>query len=331
MIIDNLYKDLLNKILQNGKWRKNRTGIDALTIPHGYIEYDMSNGFPILSIRRFGIRSIAAELEGFLRGCTSKQWYKKRKCTIWDEWANPQAVDKRQIEWQEDNANKYSSFKECVEESSKLRTDFQKAENDLGTFYAWQWRNFNGKYTYKNGLDVDCLDIQDDPNYNENGDQLKTILKTIVKNPNDRRMICSAWNPLQISSASLPSCHTEWKVNCLDNKINLSFKMRSWDYILGAPYNIASYGLLLLLLCKYSGYSPGKLSLFADDIHIYQNHMDGAKELLERQPYNSPSLDIAHNKPFEFIKNRLIINWTYKDIILMDYLYHDKINFEVAV
>lgn len=329
MIIDNLYKDLLRKILKEGKIRKNRTGIDAITIPHGYIEYDMSNGFPLLTLRQLGIRSIAAELEGFLRGATDKRWYQDRKCTIWDEWANPKAVAYRLIQWQEAHNQDYLLFKDCVAESAKLEKQFQKEERDLGTFYAWQWRNFNGEYKYPHN--PDNIDIQELATYKYCGDQLINVLKKIQENPNDRRMICSAWNVLQIETAALPSCHTEWKVNCLDDKINLSFKMRSWDYILGAPYNISSYAILLLLLGRFSGLQPGKLSVFGDDIHVYKNHLDGCEEILSRKPYKSPTLDIAHLKPFELDGYKLKINWTYKDLALLDYKCHDKINFEVAI
>lgn len=317
MSIDLKYQNLLRKILDEGIWRENRTGIKALTIPHYHIEHDMSEGFPLLTTKKMSLRSIAVELEGFLKGMTDKTWYKERKCTIWNEWANPIAV-KQTI----DSMAEYEGDAD-LHNDIFVKREIQCTENDLGPIYGYQWRSFNK--TYKQTQN------EDDGDYSTYTDQLKTIIETINKNPNDRRMVCSAWNPNQMSMMALPPCHILWKVNILGDKLHLCWFQRSCDTALGIPYNIASYALLQTLLCKNTGYKPGKLSGFLDDVHIYENHLDGVRIQLERNPYKLPTLDIAHYKPFELINNELMINWTYKDIALFDYVSHDSIKFDVAI
>ena len=323
-MIDLEYSKLVEEILVNGEMRENnRTGIPALTIPHYHIKYDMSKGFPLLTTKKMSIKNIAVELEGFLNGITDKKWYQDRKCHIWDEWANPKAVDKKQIEWQEENCDKYEDFKQCVIDSCNHRKDFQKEENSLGPIYGYQWRYFNQPYKGQREANGD---------WTPSTDQLKNIVKSIEKNPNDRRMVCSAWNPNQIDMMALPPCHILWKVNVLAGRLHLCWFQRSCDTALGIPYNIASYAILQLLLCKQSGLQPGYLSGFLDDVHIYQPHIERLKEQITRNPYPSPTLDISHIKPFSFDdRKQLHVDWTHKDLALFDYQSHPSIKYEVAV
>ena len=58
------------------------------------------------------------------------------------------------------------------------------------------------------------------------------------------------------------------------------------------PFNIASYALLLSLLAKITGYTPGILTGFLADVHIYENHLEQAREQLSRTPTELPALDL---------------------------------------
>jgi len=95
--------------------------------------------------------------------------------------------------------------------------------------------------------------------YNSGIDQLKNIVDTLKNNPNDRRMICSAWNPLALPYVSLPSCHYGFQVTVIGDELNLAWNQRSCDVLLGIPANISSYALLLHLLAKESNLKEGKL------------------------------------------------------------------------
>lgn len=163
---------------------------------------------------------------------------------------------------------------------------------------------------------------------NEGIDQLFNIIHTLKTNPNDRRMIVSAWNPRQLHQMALPPCHYSFQVTVDNGFLNLAWNQRSVDVALGLPFNIASYALLLLLFCAETGYKPGHLIGFLMDTHIYENHVDGMKEQLIRQPKLLPKVHIVKEVgPGGFS----MLNWDSDDILLMDYEYHPKINFEIAV
>lgn len=311
------YLNLVKKILKEGVERPNRTGINAITIPHYHFEHDMSSGFPLCTTRKLPYRSTAVELEGFLKGITEKSFYQERKCKYWDYWGNPVKVD-------EEMTSLIAEVKQAGGYTDEeYRRQIQLAEQDLGPIYGYQWRSFNKTYKGQS---------EDDGDFHNYTDQLKNVLLSIKNNPNDRRQICSAWNPNQFHLMALPPCHILWKVNILGDKLHLCWFQRSVDTICGLSQNITSYAMLLLLLCKYSGYKPGKLSGFLDDVHIYVNHLDGVKEQLSRDPRPLPTLDIAHSNPFSFDKSgNLQVNWTHKDIALFDYDPHPAIKFEVAV
>ena len=153
--------------------------------------------------------------------------------------------------------------------------------------------------------------------------QLRNLVKTLKTNPNDRRMIVSAWNPPELNQMALPPCHLMFQVIVINNTINLNWYQRSVDTMLGLPYNIASYGLLLELLAKESGFIPAKLCGMLGDVHIYENHIENAKIQLWREPSKLPNIEITN-----FIN---IFDWTYKDFSLKNYVHNEAIKFDIAV
>ena len=138
-------------------------------------------------------------------------------------------------------------------------------------------------------------------------------------------MIVSAWNPLQFNEMALPPCHYAFQITVIDGKLNLLWNQRSVDTMLGLPFNIASYALLLHLLAKETGLKEGKLVGFLADVHIYENHIDGAKEQLTRDPnkYSLPKLETENWKS--------IFDWKAENTKLLDYQSYDRIHFEIAV
>lgn len=291
------YLDIVNNVLKNGKLKGNRTGVRTLVVPNVHFSHNMADGFPLLTTKKMAIKSMAVELEGFIQGIISKSWYKDRGCHIWDEWANPKGLVY------------VGGVGHCkIEEilgppEGKLRK--QKECDDLGYIYGWQWRRFNGNL---GGGGVD---------------QLGKIVETLKKNPDDRRMVCSAWNPQQIEEMALPPCHLMFVVTHLDGVLNLHWTQRSCDLMLGVPFNIASYGLLLELLCKEVNMKAGNLSGMLCDCHIYENHLDAAHEQVTREPKPLPTL--------ELLNWQNIWRWTHEDIKVHNYNPAPKIQMEVAV
>ncbi|MDD4995320.1 MAG: thymidylate synthase [Patescibacteria group bacterium] len=287
------YIDIVKKILDQGERKANRTGVDTIAIAGAMFEHDMSKGFPLLTTKKMPFKCIASELEFFIKGLTDKQWLQERNNHIWDEWASPAKVP----------------YGHGAETKARMA-----AERDLGPIYGFQWRHFNADYA---GFDKDHA--------GQGVDQLKQVVETLKKNPNDRRMIVSAWNPSKIAEMALPPCHYSFQVTVINNKLNLLWNQRSVDTMLGLPFNITSYALLLHLLAKEAGLAEGKLVGFLADTHIYVNHLDGAKEQISRDPNQYPLPRIATDN---FTS---IFDWKYDDTKLADYQSFPAIKFEIAV
>lgn len=287
------YLDIVQKILETGENKNNRTGTPTLGIAGAIFEHDMSEGYPLLTTKKVPYRLVASELEFFIKGLTDKQWLIQRNNHIWDEWASPKKAP-------------YGH----TDEAKKRMLE----ERDLGPIYGFQWRHFNATY---NGFDAD---------YTGQGvDQLKNVVEKLKTNPEDRRMIVSAWNPLQISEMALPPCHYGFQIVVINNKLSLLWNQRSVDVMLGLPFNIASYALLLHLLAKESGFAEGKLVGFLGDVHIYENHIAGAKEQLTRDVNKYP-LPKIRTENFTSI-----FDWKTEDTELLNYQSYPTIKFEIAV
>ena len=260
--------------------------------------HDMSEGFPLLTTKKMPLKTIAVELEGFIKGITSKKWYQERGCKIWNEWANPKQVKLNMAKWG------------YLFDDKDGQKEVMRETDDLGPIYGYQWGNFNKCY---DEYDDGCLTKYD---------QFKGICEKLRKNPYDRRMVVSAWNPIQISRMALPPCHFAWNIVVYNNKLNLIWHQRSCDLMLGVPFNVASYGLLLLLLAKHASLEPGELVGTLNDCHIYIDQVENAKKQLLRTPRTLPSIHIQTDDIFQ---------WTSEDIQLEGYNPHPSLQFELTV
>ena len=287
------YLDIVQKILDQGARKPTRTGTDAYTIAGAIFEHDMSAGYPMLTTKKMALRLIASELEFFIKGLTDKQWLMDHNNHIWDEWANP-----KKAPYGHDQAAKQRMLE----------------ERDLGPVYGFQWRHFNAEYQNY------------DSDYSGQGiDQLAKIVQTIKTDPDNRRMIVMAWNPTMLDQMALPPCHYGFQVTVINSKLNLLWNQRSVDTMLGLPFNIASYALLLHLLAKETGLEEGKLVGFLADVHIYVNHETGAREQLTHDPNKHP-LPKLETENFTSI-----FDWTAEQTKLIGYDSYPKINFDIAI
>ena len=278
------YLDYLQYILDNGVMTSNRTGVNTLACSGYMLKHDMKDGFPLLTTKKMGIKNIASELEMFIKGITDKQWLQDRNNHIWDEWCNPQKVP-----YGRDEETK-KKMMECT---------------DLGPIYGSQWVCFNGDA--------------------EKGNQLKTVIETIKKDPTSRRLIVSAWNPLQLDQMALPPCHVGFELLCYPEQgtIDILWAQRSCDSFLGVPYDLASYALLLTLICKETGYTPGCVYGMLGSCHIYENHLEVVKEQLSRPTHKLPTIEIENWKS--------IWDWEYTDVKLLNYESEGRLIGAIAV
>lgn len=319
------YKEILENVLKNGK-PKQAVRFDSnnnpIPVENGTIgtfceifRHDMSEGFPLSGLRKLPFKSTCVELEGFIKGITSKKWYQDRGCKYWDHWCNPELINKHKYiqEFSYDESEPIEELNTEYESRVKMA---KREINDLGPIYGYQWRNFDKHYgNYP--VNYDKINYE---KY-EGFDQLKSIVEKLKNNPYDRRMICSAWNPNQLNLMALHPCHYSWTVVVYEDKLNLTWNQRSCDLILGVPQNIASYAILQLLLCKESGLKPGELVGKLEDCHIYNNLLTKAKELAKREETMLPTVEIL-NRDGSFS----IFNWEYSDVKLDNYNPHAKMD-----
>jgi len=165
--------------------------------------------------------------------------------------------------------------------------DYEKSgrtDGELGPIYGKQWRNWTSqKFNVAKGEGY-LLEI----------DQIAKLIVDIKKNPDSRRLMVSAWNVGELDEMTLPPCHYGFQCYVQDGKLSLMWSQRSVDAFLGLPFNIASYGTLLLLLCKETGLEPGELIGNLGDVHLYKNHIQQAKEQIVREPFNLPKIDLIN-------------------------------------
>jgi len=310
------YLDIVSKVLNEGKvkkpvrqnpntklWEPVDGGVKTYACPNILFSHDMADGFPLLTTKKVAWKVLCVELEGFIRGITSKGWFKDRGCNIWNEWCNPKRL-------QEVAGDAIISNEE--------RKAIQLDQDDLGPVYGFQWRRFNACYDSDDNGWIQEGKSKLDQQVADDADQLKNIVNTLRQNPMDRRMVCSAWNPLQTNRMALPPCHWGWNVTVIEDELSLFWAQRSCDLMLGAPFDIASYGLLLSLLAHDAGLKPGNLSGMFVDCHIYENQIEGAKEQITREPRCLPELHLPKKDIFD---------WTYEDVELDAYYPHGPIKF----
>lgn len=278
-----VYQEYLQYVLDNAVKTPNRTGVDTISCSGYMFKHDMRTGFPLLTSKKMGIKNIASELEMFIKGITDKRWLQERNNHIWDEWCNPQKVP----------------YGRDSDTQAKMLM-----EPDLGPIYGSQWVRFNGD--------------------EKKGNQLKDVIETVKTDPMSRRLLVSAWNPLQLDQMALPPCHVGFQLLCYPDKtMDLIWVQRSVDSFLGLPYDIASYALLLTLICKETGYTPRYLIGMLGSCHIYENHLDVVKEQLTRPTHQLPTIEI---------KNWVDIwHWKYTDVKLINYVSEPKLTGAIAI
>lgn len=252
------YLNLLEYVYTHGEYRNTRNG-NVYSVFGKSLEFSLENNiFPLLTSKKMFLKGIFEELKFFLQGKTDTNILSNKGVKIW-------------------NGNTSRSFLDSLG-----FTNYQVGE--IGPMYGFQLRNFNGEYS---------------PNQNiSNGvDQLQYIIDEIKNNRNSRRLIMTTYNPSQVHQGVLYPCHgivIQFYVDKHD-KLSCIMHQRSADMFLGVPFNITSYALLTMIICKFTNLTPNKLIMNFGDLHIYEQHIHQIQTQLQRKSdlYEFPIINIS--------------------------------------
>ena len=200
---------------------------------------------------------------------------------------------------------------------------------ELGPIYGYNWRHWkalagNGHSKFGKTITYAIQEF----------DQLTNVINEIKNNPHSRRLLVSAWNVPELENMALPPCHYSFQfyVSGSENQyLSLMFNMRSADAFLGAPFNIASYALLLNIIAKMTGKIPLELIGNFGDVHIYKNHIDVVKEQLKRTPHQLPKLVMPDIHYQELSLDEVLQSVKSSDFKLENYVHDDTLKAQMAV
>ena len=322
--LDKQYIDLLKTILEHGVDKGDRTGTGTKSIFGYTIRHNMSEGFPLLTTKKMPFKTIVTELLWFLQGNTNIKYLVDNNCHIWDGDAFKNYVNTYK--------GNFPMDKEEFIETIKTNDEFAERWGELGPIYGKQWRRWNSISNDDFDMRMSTYEV----------DQISRLIYELINNPDSRRLMVNAWNVGELDQMVLPPCHygfqvytrelrpEEW-INLMIKKhgmvleggdktlptraISLMWNQRSVDTFLGLPFNIASYGLLLMMIADEVGMVPDQLIGNLGDVHLYSNHIEQAKQQIEREPMKLPTVGV---------RDGIYCSSQY-DVILFDYESHPAI------
>ena len=308
---ENDYLSLMSNILENGSSNDDRTGVGTLSIFGSMLKYDLRDTFPLCTTKRMFFRAVFEELMFYLSGKTDNKILQEKGIHVWDGNTTREFLDKRGLQHYE--------------------------EGDMGQTYGFNFRHFGGEYK---GCGVDYSTKNKYIDYKEGVsteyylpsqgyDQLANVIHLIKTEPSSRRIIIDLWDCSTIHKAALPACLCKYQfnVNVKKKELNLAIYLRSSDYFLANNWNSSCGALFVHLLCNTEGIdlTPGELTVFIADAHLYKTHIEQVKINLERRPYPFPKLLIKGEKKKD------ITTFKFDDIELLGYKAHPNIKAEMAI
>jgi dihydrofolate reductase/thymidylate synthase len=289
------YLNLLETILrEDPEGRQTRNG-KTYSIFGPQLSFDLSNGvLPMITTRKMFIRGIFEELIFFIQGQTNTKILEDKKIYIWKGNTSKEFLASRGLPYE---------------------------EGDMGPMYGYQWRHFGAEYKGQGNRGTVGYD------------QLEQLLKQLVQDPSSRRHLLTTYHPGVVDQSVLAPCHglvVQFYVQ--GGMLDCKMYQRSCDTVLGEPFNITSYALLTHLIAHVCGLKARKLIVTLGDAHIYEQHVEGVKEQLKREPFSSPVLVIKKQFTGTSIQDRIdfLEGITMDDIEVQGYRCHPAIKFEMV-
>ncbi len=299
------YLDLLWHVLENGKFKGDRTGTGTFSVFGAQTRIALRDSFPVLTTKKLHLRSIIYELLWFLRGDRNVRYLQENNVTIWDEWADENGdlgpvYGKQWRHWVKTRSRPRRSSRPAAGQP----TLFDVGESGHGARVSAPGPRLRRT---RHGID-----------------QIAKVIAEIKANPDSRRLIVSAWNVADIDSMALPPCHALFQFYVSEGELSCQLYQRSADIFLGVPFNIASYALLTLMVAQVCGLKPGEFVHTFGDLHLYSNHVEQAKLQLTRAPRPLPQMKLNP-------KVKRIDDFKFEDFELAGYDPHPAIKAPIAV
>ena len=316
--LDKRYQDLLEDILDNGVVKTDRTGTGTISVFGRQIKHKMSQGFPLLTTKKVSFKTMVTELLWFLKGNTNIKYLLENDCHIWTGDAYKRYRETKEIKRQYNNCGDVADvqeFEEMILQDDEFANDF----GDLGPIYGEMWRKFDAdSYGGFDQIQTLINDLKTNPDsrrllvtawhpgYNQHsvlppchygfqvytrkltGEERWDLLKKTVGDEKFKLMVYD----IAPFGGGLSEELQSYRIP--ERAISLMWNQRSVDTFLGLPFNIASYALLLEIIGREVNMLPEDLIGNLGDVHLYSNHIEQAKEQLEREPYkNLPTLNFS--------------------------------------
>lgn len=282
------YLDVLQHVYEYGNHKPGRNGGTRELFGIATRYNNIGEHFPLLTTKKMAWKGIVGELLSFLRGCDDVKQFNKLGCNIWD-------------------ANATSDY-------WKVNPNYEKGY--LGRIYGVQWRDWTRPSFDENG----------NPVAHESIDQILNLVDDLKNNKYSRRHLVTAWNPGELDEMCLPPCHVLWQCNVnTDDTLDLLMFQRSCDMFLGVPFNIASYSLLMLILCELTGLKPGSFIHMMGSAHIYEAHLEAVEEIITRLPGPPCQVKVKNRK------QKTVDEFKPSDFSLVGYNPQDPIKAEMIV
>jgi thymidylate synthase len=318
------YLRLVQQVLDEGEERDDRTGVGTRSVFGAQVRYDLREGFPLLTTKRVMFSSVVHELLWFLRGSTSVRDLPAR---IWDEWADEagEVGPVYGFQWRRWGAS-YDGWLRYQRRAASYARRTPEQQQALEQAYEQAYEQARGR-----GQDQAARAGEDaareaarvlGADYSPHDGMVGEALRLIKEDPGSRRIVVSAWNVSDLGRMRLPPCHLLFQFYVSRGSLDCQVYQRSADLMLGVPFNVASYALLLEMFARECRLAARYLVHTIGDAHVYQNHVEGARLQLSREVLPAPRLVLA---------DKAVDEQRFEDVRIAGYDPHPAIRFEVAV
>jgi thymidylate synthase len=284
------YQALLGHILQYGTVKGDRTGTGTKSIFGHQMRFDLTESFPLVTTKKVYFKGVVEELLWMVRGSTNNNELEAKGVTIWREWAGPDGdlgpiYGKQWRSWEtkhhdpvEDKDGHVWHMPRTIDQISQVIEQL-KTNPDSRRLIVSAW----------NPADLDrmalapchCLF------------QFNTRPMTVAQRVAWMEQNAPGWwlgDKLPRADRMTEEFLDEMKVP--SRYLDCRLDQRSCDVFLGLPFNIASYSLLTHMMAQVVGMVPGHFVWQGGDVHLYLNHLDQAREQLERETRKPPQIKL---------------------------------------